>query len=309
MTDGDVVVAQEDLAHDEADDLLTLLDGELLGVGCKSGAERVERLGELEVGLGVVELGVERVQLGAQRRFALAQLGAARAELVEGDQLFLVAVDQSSQRGLRAGQVALEAVAAVAGWVLSAERLKPPVDLGLDQLGILQQRKDLRPHRLVDVLDADGASRADASLGPTEAVGSRAAVVVMHVSGLAAGGAAVVRVAAPATDEDALQERRFAQQLVLWRARALGLLGEHHIDPAAREFLEQHHLVGVAPRQPVGCMAQHDLEAPLERAVPKPLQRRPLQARAREPLILEQDSSGTSRSRCSASSGSAAIWL
>ena len=72
MADGDVVVAEEDLAHDESHDLLALLDRELLGVGCQSRAERVERFGELEVGLGVAQLAVERVQLGAERRLASA---------------------------------------------------------------------------------------------------------------------------------------------------------------------------------------------------------------------------------------------
>jgi hypothetical protein len=33
VADGDVVVAEEDLAHDEADDLLALLDRQRLGVG------------------------------------------------------------------------------------------------------------------------------------------------------------------------------------------------------------------------------------------------------------------------------------
>jgi hypothetical protein len=72
VADGDVVGAEEDLAHDEPHDLLALLDGELSGVGGQSGAEAVERLGELEVGLGVVKLGVEPVELGADCRFALA---------------------------------------------------------------------------------------------------------------------------------------------------------------------------------------------------------------------------------------------
>jgi hypothetical protein len=54
VADGDVVVAEDDLAHDESHDLLALLDRELLGVGGQTGAERVERLGELEVGLRVV---------------------------------------------------------------------------------------------------------------------------------------------------------------------------------------------------------------------------------------------------------------
>ncbi len=39
MTDGDVVVAEQDLADDEADDLLALLDRELLGVGRQPSAE------------------------------------------------------------------------------------------------------------------------------------------------------------------------------------------------------------------------------------------------------------------------------
>ena len=55
-----------------------------------------------------------------------------------------------------------------------------------------------------------GRCGADASLGAAEAVGSRAAVVVVHVPGLAAGGAAVVGVAALAADQDPLQQRGLA---------------------------------------------------------------------------------------------------
>ena len=154
-----------------------------------------------------MQLGVERVQVRAEGRFALAQLGGAGAELVERDQLFLVAVDQSPQRALRMRKVALEPVAAVAGWVLGAECLKAPLDLGLDQLGVLQQRDYLRPDELVDLVNANWAGGADASLGAAEAVGSRAAVVVVHVPGLAASGASVVGVTALATDKDPLQQR------------------------------------------------------------------------------------------------------
>ena len=72
MTDGDVIVAEEDLADDEADDLLALLDRELVGVRRQPGAERIERVGELEIALGIVQLGVESVELGAERCFASA---------------------------------------------------------------------------------------------------------------------------------------------------------------------------------------------------------------------------------------------
>ena len=72
VADRDVVVADQDLADDEADDLLALLDGQVLIACGEAGAEPVECLGELEVGLGIVQLGVERVELGLEGGLAFA---------------------------------------------------------------------------------------------------------------------------------------------------------------------------------------------------------------------------------------------
>ena len=66
----------------------------------------------------------------------------------------------------------METFAAVASWMLGAERLKPPVDLGLDQLGVLEQREYLVPDRLVDLFDANVTGGADLALGAAEAVGA-----------------------------------------------------------------------------------------------------------------------------------------
>ncbi len=93
MADCDVVVADQDLSDDESNDLLALLDGQALGVVGEPGAEAVECLGELEVGLRVVQLGIERVELRLDRGLAFAKLGCAGAEFVEGHELFLVAVE------------------------------------------------------------------------------------------------------------------------------------------------------------------------------------------------------------------------
>ncbi len=172
MADGDVVLADQDLADDEPDDLLALLDGQVLAVVGEAGAEAVERLGELEVGLGVVQLGVERVQLRLENGFALAQLRGAGAELVERDQLFLVAVEQASQRILRAGEIPLERVTARGGWVRGAECLEPAVDLGLDQCGVVEQSEHTGPDELVDLGQADGPVIADAAFGAAVAVGA-----------------------------------------------------------------------------------------------------------------------------------------
>ena len=94
-----------------------------------------------------MHLGLERVQLGAECRRALAQLGHTGAELLERDQLLLVAVDQSPQCVLRAGEVALEPFASVAGWVLGVKGMKPPLDLGLDQRGVLKQCQHYWEHK------------------------------------------------------------------------------------------------------------------------------------------------------------------
>ena len=80
-----------------------------------------------------------------------------------------------------------------------------------------------------------------------------------------------------------------AQQLVLGRAAPLGLLREADLHAHARELLQQQHLVGVTAREPVGRVAEQNLERSLRRAVAQPLQRRALQARPREPLVLEHE--------------------
>ena len=160
------------LADDEPDDLLALFDGQALGVVGEPGAEAVECLGELEVGLGVVQLGVERIELRLDRGLAFAQLGGAGAELVDRDELLLVAVQQSSDRVLGADEVALERVSSAGGGVRRAHRLESAVDFGLDQRGVVEQREHSGPDELVDLGEADRAVLADASFGAAVAVGA-----------------------------------------------------------------------------------------------------------------------------------------
>jgi hypothetical protein len=172
VADGDVVFADQDLFDDQPDDLLALLDAEVLGVGSEPCAEAGERLGELEVGLGVVQLGVESVQLGLHGGLAFAHLGRAGAEFFERDQLLLVAVQQPAQRGLRAGEVALERVPTPGGWVRCPHHLKAAIDLGLDQSRVLEQPEHPGPDELVDLGEADRSVLADATFGAAVPVGA-----------------------------------------------------------------------------------------------------------------------------------------
>jgi hypothetical protein len=54
----------------------------------------------------------------------------------------------------------LEALAAMAGWVLGAERRESPLDLGVDQSWVLEQREHLGPDQLVDLLDPHRSVRS-----------------------------------------------------------------------------------------------------------------------------------------------------
>ena len=119
-----------------------------------------------------MQFGVERVELGLHGGLAFAQLGRAGAQLLERDQLLLVAVEQPAQRGLGAGEVALERVPTPGGRVRRTHRLKAAVDLGLDQCRVLEQPEYSGPDELVDLCEADRSVLADAPFGAAVAVGA-----------------------------------------------------------------------------------------------------------------------------------------
>ena len=82
---------------------------------------------------------------------------------------------------------------------------------------------------------------------------------------------------------------KLAQQLVLGRPGALGLLGEDDLHAGALELFEQQHLIGVAAREAVRCVAQQHLERALDSAIAQPLKRRAPKRRARNALVLENE--------------------
>ncbi len=90
------------------------------------------------------------------------------AQLLEGDELLLVAIDQTPQDAPGARQVALEARAAVDGWVGGAKCREPPLDLRFDRRGVLQQREHPGTDQLVHLGHADPAIVANTPLRAPE---------------------------------------------------------------------------------------------------------------------------------------------
>ena len=164
VADDDALGADEDVFDDQAQDALLLGEGRGAGVAAEPGEEAFEVVGELEVGVAVGELGGQGVELAAQAGLAGAQLGHALTQFVEGDQLFLVGLDQPGDRGRGLGQCLLQALLAGGGGVGGAQLLQPPVDLGPDQLRAGEQAGDVVPHDLVEVVGADRLVVADAAV-------------------------------------------------------------------------------------------------------------------------------------------------
>jgi len=146
--------------------LLALLDAQILGACGESSAEAFQCLGELEVGLGVVAV---------QRRSACAGLAGspracvgrgAGAQLVERDELLLIAVEQPLERGSGRGEVALERVP-TAGWpgVWRASSGSRRSISAWIRIGSLEQSEDPGPDELVQAHQADGPVSPDASFG------------------------------------------------------------------------------------------------------------------------------------------------
>jgi len=154
----------------------------------------------------VDELGGQGVELAAQAGFAVTQLGHARAQLVEGDQLFLVGLDQPGDGPAGLRQCLFEALLGGGGGVGGAQLIEAPVDLGADQGRVGEQPGDVVPDEVVEVVGADRLVVTDAAVFVAVVVGSEAAVVVDRVAGGGGGVSAVVGVSAGRARGQALEQ-------------------------------------------------------------------------------------------------------
>lgn len=75
------------------------------------------------------------------------------------------------------------------------------------------------------------------------------------------------------------------QEQVVLGGAADGAVEEHHFDPSAAELLNEQHLVGVAPRQPVGGVHVDPVHLAGRDRVAQPLQRRARQPRPAATLV------------------------
>src|SRR5712691_10622926 len=195
VADGDLLGADEDVLDEQSQDALAFFGGGGAGVSAELGEEAFEVVGEPEVGVAVGELGVQGADLGAQARFAGAQGGHAGAELVDGDQLLLECFDHGADRCGGPGEREFQLRALAGDRVGGAGVLQARADLGADQGGVGEQRRDVVPDDGVKVVGADGLAVADPAAFVAVVIRSQAPVVVDLAAG-GGGGGAVVAVSA-----------------------------------------------------------------------------------------------------------------
>src|ERR1700683_3692120 len=206
MSDDDSLGSDQNLLDHAPQHLLTILDGRRLGRVTQPGEEALQVLGQREVGLAVEKLCVERRQRSAQARLLHPQLGHAGAQFVQGDEVFLVGLDQSFDALGGPGEVELEPGPLGRGGIGHPELFESPVQLGLDETRVGQQRGHLTPDEVVEVVGTNRPVVADATVFVAVVVGAETPVVV-ELALLGACRRPVVRVATALARHEAHEQR------------------------------------------------------------------------------------------------------
>ena len=178
VSDNDTLGSDQDFLDHAAHHLLSIFDGCRLGRVAQPREEALQVFGQGEVGLAVEKLRVERRERCAQARLSRSRLGHAGAQLVEGEEAFLVGVNQSFDALGGPCEIELEPGPLSRGGIGGPQLFEPPVQLGLDETGVGQQGGHLSPDEIVEVVGADWLVAANASSLIAVVVGSETAVVI-----------------------------------------------------------------------------------------------------------------------------------
>jgi hypothetical protein len=304
-------VLDQDLFDNQAQDPLPLLNVEGAGRATQLGEECREGLRETQVDSAVIDLIEDRLQFRLQGVFALPQFRHASPQFVERQKLFLIGGQQAVDALAGPRHISLQDVLPVPCRVGRSCRRQPPIELVLDQAGILQQSDDFSPHNLVEEILTNRTIITYWAAKMAPGVGTQASVIV-DLAGARPGRGTRHRIAAFPARNQALHDAGFDRPT--WRKRLVLLeplldshesivrndRGNRNFDPVGtRSFVVSAVARANAPAQPersgdaltrcglgfpkarrplVGRIAQH-------RPNRGPLPARDLLARRNTPLI------------------------
>ena len=124
MTDCKGIVADQDILDKQPDDPLALLNIHGLGALLQPGEKTCQGFGEFQPGFLFPRLADDGLPFSAGSLFLFSQLGHARAQLVDGDQVFLISLKQAVYRLADPRQSAVKVFYALAGGIALAGRVE-----------------------------------------------------------------------------------------------------------------------------------------------------------------------------------------
>ena len=203
MANGDFVLGDQHLLHDEPDDALPFGDVQGFGGRVQPRQKAGQRLGEPEIGLAILRTIDGGLQFAIQRLLLTAEFGRSVAQLVDRDQLLLIGVDQAADAFSDPDQTVPQVVLALLAWIGGAGRLQSPIDLGADQCRILEQADHFAPDDVIEQVLAHRPTVAQRPVEMAPGVGTQAAVIG-DLAGTRPGRCARQRVAAFAARDQSL---------------------------------------------------------------------------------------------------------
>ena len=205
MADGDFVLGDQNLLHEEPDDTLPFRDVQGFGGRAQPRQKAGQGLGEPEIGLPILDTIDGGLQFAVQRLFLTAERRRSGAQLVDGDQLFLIGRDQAVDPLADPDQAMPKVGLALLVGIGDTGRLQSPVDLCAHQCRIFEQADQLGPHDVVEQVLAHRTAVAQRAVEIAPGVGTQAAVVG-DLAGTGLGRRAIQPVAAFAARHEPLRD-------------------------------------------------------------------------------------------------------
>jgi len=179
VTNGNRIFPNQNVFNQESHDFLAFDDTEGLRCAAQASEECCERFRQAQKCGAIIDLVSDRLQLSTESMLALTQHRHAITQLLNGQESFLIGVEQSFDTFAHMSQLALQTLLTFSGWVRRTRCYQPTIKFLLDQSGLFQQANHLGPDDLIEKFLSDQlaviANRA-AEFPP--AIGANALVVV-----------------------------------------------------------------------------------------------------------------------------------
>src|ERR1035438_1798534 len=155
MANGDGVVSDQDVFHNEPNDSLTLNYTQRISSSVQAVEKGREGLGEAKEGLPIISLVSDCLQLDAERLFTLAERRHTLAQLLDRHERFLVGAEKSFDALANMRQFSLQALLTFLCRIGRTRCFQPTVKFLLYQRGVFQQSNDFGPDDLIEQILPD----------------------------------------------------------------------------------------------------------------------------------------------------------